>query len=177
MISRPAKARSSASFLLLLALVLMACRSTQSTLPARAEKHDQSITDFYRLWFSAVERGDTEGLLDLVDEEFVLKWPFTPPLSDRDLLRQRLISLNQQARQEIEWKLEDGVVHGDWAWARVSERTTHRPLAGGAARTFSGSHLSILRRRRGAWRLYRDQGSLDALPRASIESTGRQQHR
>jgi hypothetical protein len=47
---------------------------------------------------------------------------------------------------------------------RVHESTVHIAKAGGERVNYSGSHLSILRRVAGKWRLHQDQGSFDKPP-------------
>ena len=133
---------------------------------AQAPVPDASIRGFVADYFRAVEAGDPSGILALVDEEFVIKWPIGQPISDREVLRQALATMRQRVRQEIRWQVLEAHVHGDWAWARVAETATHHPrTAGGPTRTLDGSHLMILRKRGGRWLLHRDYGALNAMPK------------
>jgi ketosteroid isomerase-like protein len=130
----------------------------------QAANAEQSIIRFYQQWFGALEAGEPEALLALLDTDFVLKTPLGPPISDRNQLRGLLTGMTGRVRQEIDWKIEDYRLAGDWAWVRVSESAKHVPKAGGEPTVYTGSHLSILRRVSGRWLLHRDQASLNEMP-------------
>lgn len=151
----------------ILALLASAATPALATEPAQAQPPapvPAEIYGFFAAYFSAVEAGDPERILALIDGDFVLKWPGGPAVNDRERLRAALEGLGARVRQEIRWEVLEARVHGDWAWARVSETATHHPRAGGAARTFDGVHLSILRKSGGRWLLHRDNASLNAPP-------------
>ena len=131
---------------------------------ARSGVIPPAIQSYFTAYFRAVEAGDPEGILALIDTDFLLKWPSGPPIHDRDRLRTALMGLQQRVRQEIVWEVLEGRAQGDWAWARVKETTTHFPKAGGAPRTFTGAHLVILRKVGGRWLLHRDYSALDEPP-------------
>lgn len=151
-------------------LSLSGCSSSSTEVVAgertRSAMHEDSIVQFYERWFDALENGDTEASLRLLDEDFALKPPLGPPVTDANQLRTRLTALSLEVQQEIDWRIEDYGIHGGWAWARVAERAKHTPKAGGEAKVFNGSHLSILRRSDGTWRLHRDHASLNEVPEA-----------
>jgi uncharacterized protein (TIGR02246 family) len=137
--------------------------SQVSSSVVHAEPHGQ-IREFFAQYFEAVERGHPDGILALVDDDFVVKWPVGHPINDRERLRAALSSMQQSVRQKVEWQLLEADVAGDWAWARVAEKATHFPHKGGPSRVLEGSHLTILRKARGRWLLHRDYGSLNELP-------------
>ena len=122
------------------------------------------IKRFFAAYFRAVEDGEPDAIMALIDTDFVIKWPVGQPISDREQLRRALASLQQHVRQKVIWRVLEARVSGSWAWVRSTETPTHYPKAGGAPRTFPGSRLSILRKVKGQWLLHRDYGSLDALP-------------
>ena len=151
---------------LLLIGLLSACapaavRIAEPTRPTTASPAGPEIHDFFRIYFQAVEARDLEAFMALIDEDVVIRWPGGAPITDHARLRQAVSAVFARVSQEIEWRILDGAVSRDWAWARVRERTTHTPTAGGEPRTFEGSHLIILRRRDGVWRLHRDYSALD----------------
>jgi uncharacterized protein (TIGR02246 family) len=158
--------------------VLAGCLSIIAEIPAAAGAQQQSraeaskqdrqidpeVRQFFAVYFRAVEAGDPSGILALIDQDFVIKWPVGAPVTDRERLRAALGKLQQAVRQKIEWEVLETRVHGEWAWARVAEKSIHVPKAGGEPRTLEGSHLAILRKAGGNWLLYRDYGSLNELP-------------
>jgi uncharacterized protein (TIGR02246 family) len=128
--------------------------------PAPAE-----ISRFFADYFRAVEAGAPEGILALIDSDFVIRWGGRP-IQDRRDLQALLERLQRSVRQEIEWDVLEGRVAGDWAWARVREKSTHHSKIGGELRVFEGTHLVILRRTDGRWRMHRNHGMLDQPPAA-----------
>jgi ketosteroid isomerase-like protein len=133
---------------------------------APAEKPPGDITRFFKDYFAAVEAGDPDGVLALVDADFVIKWPIGPPITDRERLRAVLAKLQESVRQSVQWEVVEARVEGEWAWARVNETATHVPKDGGNPRILEGSHLAILRKVGGRWLLHRDYGSLNQMPEA-----------
>ncbi len=129
------------------------------------EALSSEITRFFRDWFAAVEKGDPDGILELVDVDFVIKWPLGQPISDRERLREALAKVQQNSRQTVEWAVLEERVEPDWAWARVTEKATHVPKNGGEPRVNDGSHLVILRKVDGRWLLHRDYSAFNQMPR------------
>jgi hypothetical protein len=126
-----------------------------------------SIMRFFTDYFRAVEAGEPDGILALIDSDFVIKWPLGREITDRDKLHAVLASLQRRVRQEIRWEILEAREDGDWAWVRSVERPTHYPRAGGDPVTLEGSRLTILRKVGGRWLLHRDYGSLNELPEGS----------
>jgi ketosteroid isomerase-like protein len=141
-----------------------ACEAATRTAADAKKAIPADINRFFGDYFKAVEAGDPAGILALIDSDFVIKWPVGQPVSDREQLRGALASLQQRVRQEVQWEVLEASSHGGWAWARVHEKATHFPKAGGSPRTLEGSHLAILRKVRGRWLLHRDHGSLNQWP-------------
>jgi ketosteroid isomerase-like protein len=160
--------RGAALAVLAVPAVLAACAAGPGSKPSASEDGVavSAIVEFYEQWFEALESGNAEATLRLLDDDFALKPPVGPPITDRVVLRKALERMHQSTRQEIDWRIEDSGIHEDWAWARISEIAAHIPKAGGDSRIYRGSHLSILRRSKSGWRLYRDQASLDQIPAA-----------
>ena len=153
-----------------LTLLLLAGCATAAPPPAPAgrvhppQPAPAEVTRFFGDYFAAVEAGDVDALLALFDSDFVVQWPSSPPLSDRARLRGALVQLFQRVSQDVEWEVLEGRSTGGWAWARVREKATHTPRAGGERRVFEGVHLAVLRKVEGRWLLHRDTGALDRPP-------------
>ena len=60
------------------------------------------VTRFFHNWFAAVEAGDPDGILALVDSDFVIKWPVGHPISDRERLRAALAKMQQSVGQTVQ---------------------------------------------------------------------------
>ena len=161
--------------LLPLLLLLGGCATTTPSAPAfhaadAAREIPADVDGFFRSYFAAVEAGDVDALLALFDSDFVVQWPSSPAISDRERLRAALVGLFQRVRQDVDWEVLEAGAAGPWAWARVREKATHTPVAGGERRVLEGVHLVILRRVDGRWRLHRDTGALDRPPSTAPES-------
>ena len=124
------------------------------------------VTRFFHDYFTAVEAGDPDGILALVDADFVIKWPIGDPITNRERLRAALAKLQESVRQTVEWEVVEARIEGEWAWARVNETATHVPKDGSNPRILEGSHLAILRKVGGRWLLHRDYGSSNQMPEA-----------
>lgn len=131
-------------------------------MPVNDRRAEDAIRAVYARWFGAMEEGDVEGFLALLDGDFLLKSPTRPAVTDREVMRRGLEAFHAAATERVEHRVEEVQVAGDWAWARVTERTTITPKAGGVPLSVSGVHLAILRRGAdGTWRVARDVSSLD----------------
>jgi len=121
-----------------------------------------AIHELYRRWFEAMESADVNGLLSLLADGFLLKGPAQPPVTGLATLRRALEEFHKSFNERVEYQVEEVEVAGQWAWARVSERTTLSPKGGGAQAVLSGTHLGILARQPdGSWKVFRDISSLD----------------
>src|SRR5688572_19857150 len=120
--------------------------NAQAQAPEAAKERavPDAVTRFFHDYFTAIEAGDPDGILALVDTDFVIKWPIGHPISDREQLRAALAKLQENVRQSVEWKVVEARIEGEWAWARVNETATHVPKDGGKPRILEGSHLAIL---------------------------------
>ncbi len=157
---------------ILLSAALLAAGSSAEARRARSDRSPSvaparvpaDIQSFFASYFKAVEGGDPEAILAHIDDDFVIKWPVGPAITDRMRVREALRSLQQRVRQEIRWGIDEAHVAGDWAWVRSWETPTHHPKAGGDPVTLEGSRLTILRRVNGRWLMHRDYASLNKLP-------------
>jgi uncharacterized protein (TIGR02246 family) len=154
-----------------LCLALGMCSITnnaQAQTPDAANKRavPGEVTRFFHDYFAAVEAGDPDKILALVDADFVIKWPIGDPITNRERLRAALAKLQESVRQTVEWEVVEARIEGEWAWARVNEIATHVPKDGSNPRILEGSHLAILRKVGGRWLLHRDYGSLNQMPEA-----------
>lgn len=128
--------------------------------PSAAEPAPETLRRFFESYFRAVEDGAPAPILAHIDADFVLRWGGRP-IQDQPNLHAVLEGLQATVRQSVDWELLEGRVAGAWAWARVREKATHHPKAGGQPRVLEGTHLMVLRRVDGGWRIHRDHAMLD----------------
>ncbi len=129
---------------------------------ATENAQQEAIKQLYARWFGAMESADVDGLLALLADDFLLKGPGQPPVSDRAVLRRALEEFHASLSEQVEYRIEEAHVAGDWAWVRISERAELTPKQGGEPVEIWGTHLAILARQPdGSWKVARDISSLD----------------
>jgi uncharacterized protein (TIGR02246 family) len=122
----------------------------------------EAIHQLYKKWFGALEGGDVEGFLALLTDDFILKAPGQPPVSDRAAFRRALEGLHAMYSERVRYTLEEIEVSGTMAWVRLTEETTLTPKRSGQELRISGTHLAILARQPdGGWKVRREVSSLD----------------
>lgn len=130
-------------------------------------EHDEfeTIVAFYREWFDAMSRGDVDGVLGLLEEEFYLKGPNQPPATDKKILRKELKRVHRHYSETTEWEIEEYVLFDTAAVVRVAETATLVSRKGRERTRIEGVHLSLLARQPGGgWRLQSDVSSLNHPP-------------
>lgn len=128
----------------------------------RAQQDHAAIRALYARWFGAMEGGDIDGFLALLADDFVLKSPTQPAVTEHALLRQHLEQFHASLTEKVDYTLEEVHICGDWAWVRITERVMLTPRDGSEPLRISGMHLGILARQAdGTWRVSRDVSSLD----------------
>jgi len=119
-----------------------------------------SIERFYERWFGAMEDGDIEEFLSLLDEEFYLKSPARPPVTDKDALREDLEEFHRSYRETVEWRIEDVRLFDDYATVRLTEKVTLIDKGSDETIELKGVHLALLRKSSGGtWLLHTDVSS------------------
>jgi hypothetical protein len=113
-----------------------------------------------------VENGDPDGIMAFIDTDFMIRWGGRP-IKDRTDLRALLTRLQATVRQQIQWRVLEGRVAGDWAWAQVYEKSVHHSKTGGDLRTNEGTHLVILRRSGDRWLMHRNHTAAEPPPAPS----------
>jgi uncharacterized protein (TIGR02246 family) len=105
-------------------------------------------------WMLATIAGDTEKLLNMLDEDVIFMTPGREPFDKEEFAR-----TGPDGTPEIEGTAEivELKLLGDWAYTRVFVKVEFIPKGGGLATRMSGYTLGIFRKdSRGNWLLHRD---------------------
>jgi ketosteroid isomerase-like protein len=128
----------------------------------------ETINEFYQQWFGAMERGDIEGFLALLDDDFYLKSPNQPAATDKKTLRNALKQFHQSYSETINWNIDELNIFNMSAVARISEEVTLISKETEEVTKMEGVHFSLLNKKaNGELCLKSDVGSLNHPPPSS----------
>jgi len=138
------------------AVIVAACgRSAQGDAARSAPvdtARDRATIDSIRQNFEAAERaGDADRMYAHAAPDIVAMPPNRPPKvgnTDLDWLRQFLAAYTV----EVQYRSDEIVVSGDWAFDRGTATETMTPKAGGTATTETAKYLWVYQRQNGAWK-------------------------
>jgi uncharacterized protein (TIGR02246 family) len=127
------------------------------------QNDEQAIRQLIATWLSASKAGDTDKVLSLMADDVVFLVPGRPPMRGKSAFASAQAGLGEfsiEATSEI----QEIRVLGEWAycWTALTVVVNHRK--GGAAVKRSGNTLSIFRKEKGAWLLFRDANMLAVVP-------------
>jgi len=115
--------------------------------------HD--IDALYAAWRDAIRRQDIDGVLALLEPDYVLWAPGAAPAGVA-ALRPRLAAALTAYAIEPAFEREEQIVFGDWAFERGWDVQTITPRGGGPAQVQRQRVFLVLRRGTdGAWRFAR----------------------
>jgi ketosteroid isomerase-like protein len=125
---------------------------------------DPAIDALYTEWRDAIRRGDIDGVLSLLEPDYLLWSSGAPPLTI-DALRPRLAAALTAYEIEPSFEREEQIVSGDWAFERGWDIQTVEPRAGGPGRVQRQRVFLILRRGAdGKWRFARGMAQPGPTP-------------
>ncbi|MDR8394288.1 nuclear transport factor 2 family protein [Aliifodinibius sp. S!AR15-10] len=125
----------------------------------------ESIQKFYQQWFEAMENADVESFLSLISDEFYIKGPNQPAITDKETLKDSLRQFHQSYTETVEWEIKEINLFDNKAAVRLSEVTTLVSKEGGDALKLDGVHFALLSwRSDGNWKLESDISSLNYPP-------------
>lgn len=144
----------------ILLLILGACTKTNPSQMNDSAK--KSIHEFYEQWFGSMENKDIDSFLALLADDFYLKSPASPAISDTTELRTGLEQYHQAYDSEVDWQIEEIQLFNDHAVVRVTESITLIAHQSDDTNQISGVHLAILTRSgNNNWKLKTDVSSLN----------------
>jgi len=131
-------------------------------------RENLSINEFYRQWFGTIERADIDGFLGLLDDDFYLKGPNQPAITDKKTLRNSLTQFHQSYTEAIKWTIDELNIFETFAVVRLSEEVTLISRETEYTTKIEGIHFSLLNKKAdGNWRLKSDVSSLNHPPPSS----------
>lgn len=126
------------------------------------ERARESIQEFFQQWFRAMEQADAEGLVALLDEEFYLKGPGQPAVTDKNTLREFLEQFHQTYTETFEWEIDDLRVFESHAVVRLLEEVTLVSKQTGDTTKIEGVHMALLHKDDSSrWKMHTDVSSLN----------------
>jgi len=112
-------------------------------------------------WMKATAAGDTDRVLELMDDDVVFLGPGRPLMRGREAFASAARSMEGKVRFEGVSEIQEITVVGDWAYLWNQLTVTTHPAAGGQPTRRSGPVLSVLRKKPdGRWVIYRDANML-----------------
>jgi uncharacterized protein (TIGR02246 family) len=106
---------------------------------------DPAIEALYAAWRDAIRRHDIEGVLSLLEPDYLLWSPGAAALTV-DALRPRLAVAFAAYDIEPSFERDEQIVFGDWAFERGWDVQAFSPRAGGPAQVQRQRVFLILRR-------------------------------
>ena len=108
---------------------------------------DPAIDDLYVAWRDAIQRQDIDGVLSLLEPDYLLWSPGAAPLTVAALILYEI---------DPSFEREEQIVSGNWAFERGWDVQAVKPRAGGPARVQRQRVFLVLRRGTdGRWRFAR----------------------
>ena len=117
-------------------------------------------------WLEASAAGKNERVLELMSEDAVFLVPGRPPMRGRAAFaaaQQGMKGLRFEGTSEI----QEVRVFGDWAYAWTQLTVVMTPPGSGKSVKRAGPTLSVLRKEKGRWVLFRDANLLSAADTGS----------
>jgi uncharacterized protein (TIGR02246 family) len=114
-------------------------------------------------WLRASSAGELERVLEMMTEDAIFLAPSRPPIRGRTEFAATQIGM-QGSQIEATSEIQEIRVIGDWAyvWTQLEVVMTPSPKESPVKR--AGPTLSVLRKKNGQWRMFRDANMLSVLP-------------
>jgi ketosteroid isomerase-like protein len=138
------------------AVAIAACGSSTRIDPARSSRadtaRDRATLDSIRRDFERAERaGDADRMYAHAAPDIIAMPPNRPPKignTNREWIREFLAAYNV----EVQYRSEETVIAGDWAFDRGTATEAMTPKTGGPATTETAKYLWVYQRRKGEWK-------------------------
>lgn len=137
---------------LVMAAATMACAPA----PPRDSARDRAAVDSIRLEFEAGENaGDLGRMTRHLAADVIAMPPNRAITTGASAFTESLRTFLGAYAVDVEYKTDEVVVSGDWAFERGTAVETMTPKAGGGAQTSNGKYLWVYHRNGGTWELAR----------------------
>jgi ketosteroid isomerase-like protein len=131
----------------------MAVTAACSPAPQSSEAADRATLDQLRREFAAAENaGDADAMYRYLASDIVVMAPNVPPMRGAELTPASLRSYFEQFDMKVEYRSEEIVIAGDWAFDRGTGRETITPKKGGAPVGGESKYLWVYRKVGGEWK-------------------------
>ena len=132
------------------AFLTAACGSASTSDPA-ADR--QAIATATAQFEAAENAGSVDQFRSYFADDLAMLGPNKPPVTGGDSVAALMRVFHDAFTVQVEYKSQEIVVFGDWAFDRGTERYTLTPKAGGAPIQKSGNYLYLYQRQKdGSWK-------------------------
>jgi uncharacterized protein (TIGR02246 family) len=121
---------------------------------------EQAIKDLYAQWRQATLNEDVQTLLGLIADDAVFYVPGQPPMRGKKDFKDVFDSIRGKFSFEWQSEFDEIAIHGDWAHVASRLAVIMKPRSGGPAQHQAGYTLTILRKDKGRWLVFRDANLL-----------------
>jgi uncharacterized protein (TIGR02246 family) len=130
---------------------------------------EQAIKDLYAQWRQATLSEDVQTLLGLIADDAIFYVPGQPPMRGKKDFKDVFDSIRGKFSFEWQSEFDEIAIHGDWAHVASRLAVIMKPREGGPAHHQAGYTLTILRKDKGRWLVFRDANLL--APESAASST------
>ena len=132
------------------AFLTAACYSATTSAPGADRQAIAAATAQFQ---AAENAGSVDQFRSYFADDLVMMGPNEPPVSGADSVAALMRAFHHKYAVQVEYKSQEIVVFGDWAFDRGTERYALTPKAGGAPISKSGNYLYLYRRQKdGSWK-------------------------
>jgi uncharacterized protein (TIGR02246 family) len=129
-----------------------------------SQPSEPAIDALYAAWRDAIRRQDVDGVLALLEPDYLLLMAGVPPFTV-DSMRPRLAAALAAYEIEPAFERDEQIVLGDWAFERGWDVQTIKPRAGGPTQVQRQRVFLVLRRGAdGTWRFARGMSQPGPTP-------------
>jgi uncharacterized protein (TIGR02246 family) len=126
---------------------------------------EQAIRDLYAKWRDATQTEDLPTLLGLIADDAVFYVAGQPPMRGKQDFVKMFDFARGKFSFEAQSQFDEISIHGDWAHVACRLAVIMTPRSGATPQHQAGYTLTILRKDKGNWQVYRDANLL--APEAS----------
>lgn len=122
---------------------------------AVAEHDEEKINGLISAYEVALNRGDTNQILQLYASAPVFMPQHAPAMEGRESVRAAYAGVFEAIELDVEFTIHEIQVVGDIAWARTSSAGTTKILANNAVIKEGNNELFIFKKEKEQWRIHR----------------------
>lgn len=136
-----------------------------------SDADDRATLDRLRQEFAAAENaGDADAMYRYLADDIVVMAPNLPPMRGSEVSPASLRKFFEVFDMDVQYRSEEVVIAGDWAFDRGTGRETLTPKNGGAPVGGEAKYLWVYRRIAGQWKQARViWNSSEPVPGASAQ--------